>query len=72
MMEKQIGNIQRINCLINRHSVEIITVHIMYPRGGGGVLALEMGRGVPSACSQTDLVAIRLTAEKDTLSQFLY
>ena len=39
-------------------------------RGGGGVLALEMGRGVPPACSKPDPVAIRFMAKK-TLSQFL-
>ena len=39
-------------------------------RGGGGVLALEMGGGVRPACSKPDHVAIRLMAKKDTLSQF--
>ena len=28
------------------------------PGGGGGVLALEMGRGVPLACSKPDPVPI--------------
>ena len=39
-------------------------------RGGGGVLALEMGRGVPPACSKPDPVAIRLTAKKTPCPNF--
>ena len=31
---------------------------------GGGVLALEMGRRVPPACSKPDPVPIRFAAEK--------
>ena len=34
------------------------------PPGGGGVLALEMGRGVPPECLKPDPVPIRLAAEK--------
>ena len=32
--------------------------------GGGGVLALEIGRGVPPASSELDPVPIRLAAQK--------
>ena len=39
-------------------------------RGGGGFLALEMGRGVPPACSKPDPVAIRLMAQKTPCSNF--
>ena len=34
------------------------------PGGGGGVLAFEMGRGVPPACLKPDPVPIRLAAKK--------
>ena len=34
------------------------------PVGGGGALALEMGRGVSPACSKPDPVPIRLAARK--------
>ena len=36
----------------------------MEPGGGGVVLALEMCRGVPPACSKPDPVPIRLAAKK--------
>ena len=34
------------------------------PGGGGEVLALEMGRGVPPACSKPDPVPIRLAVRE--------
>ena len=37
---------------------------------GRGVLALEMGRGVPPECSKHDPVAIRLTAKKAPCPNF--
>ena len=43
-----------------------------WSRGGGegGVLALEMGRGVPPACSKPDPDAFRLTAKKTPCPNF--
>ena len=38
--------------------------------GGGGVLALEMGRGVPPALSKPDPVAICLMAQKTPCPNF--
>ena len=35
-----------------------------------GLLALEMGRGVPSACSKPDPVAIRLMAKETPCPNF--
>ena len=38
--------------------------------GGGLVFALEMGMGVPTACSKPDPVAIRLMAKKTPCPNF--
>ena len=38
--------------------------------GGGGVLAFEMGVGVPPACSKPASVAIRLMAKKTPCPNF--
>ena len=38
--------------------------HTDKSRGGKGVLVLEMGRGVPPACSKPDPVPIRLAVKK--------
>ena len=35
-----------------------------WPGGGGGGIALKMGRGVPPACSKPDPVPIRLVAKR--------
>ena len=38
--------------------------------GGGGTRLRKIGRGVPSACSKPDPVAIRLMAKKTPCSNF--
>ena len=39
-------------------------VIFMTTPGGGGLVALQMGRGVPPACSEPDPVPTRLAAKK--------